>query len=173
VKIQNLRITPCLWFAEEAEDAARFYTSIFPNSSIGSIMRYGKEGHEIHGRPEGSVLTVDFELDGNAFTALNGGPLFNFNEAISFQVICETQDEVDYFWDRLSEGGDRSAQQCGWLKDRFGLSWQVIPAGAQELLAGPDAAGSQRAMRALLQMKKLDLAALQRAYRGEPAAVAD
>jgi predicted 3-demethylubiquinone-9 3-methyltransferase (glyoxalase superfamily) len=116
------RITPCLWFDHQAEEAAAFYIAIFSNSRIGRISRYGKEGFEIHGRLAGSVMTVEFELDGQAFTALNGGPMFRFNEAVSFQVQCETQAEVDYYWERLAEGGDETAQQCGWLKDRFGLS---------------------------------------------------
>jgi predicted 3-demethylubiquinone-9 3-methyltransferase (glyoxalase superfamily) len=166
MKLNGPRIAPCLWFDSEAEDAARFYTSIFPNSSISRTTRYGKEGFEIHGRPEGSVLTVDFVLDGQIFTALNGGPVFTFNEAISFQVICATQEEVDFFWERLSEGGDPAAQQCGWLKDRFGVSWQVVPARVQELLDSPDPERRGRVMQALLAMKKLDIAALESAYEG-------
>jgi predicted 3-demethylubiquinone-9 3-methyltransferase (glyoxalase superfamily) len=162
--IKNL--VPCLWFDTEAEEAARFYTGIFDNSRITDISRYGKEGHEIHGREPGSVMVVVFELDGHPFTALNGGPLFRFNESVSFQVMCETQQEVDWFWDRLREGGDPKAQQCGWLKDRFGLSWQVIPARAIELIRDPGSAKAQRATKALLKMKKLDLAALERAYDG-------
>lgn len=161
------RLTPCLWFDSEAEDAANHYVEIFPNSRIGRISRYGKVGFEIHGKPEGSVLTVDFELDGHSFTALNGGPIFQFNEAISFQINCETQDEVDYYWEKLTAGGDPNAQQCGWLKDRFGVSWQVVPTIATELLSDPDSEASQRATAAMLQMKKLDIAALQRAYAGE------
>ena len=162
--IKNL--VPCLWFDKEAEEAANFYTAIFDNSRITDISRYGKEGHQIHGREPGSVMVVAFELDGHPFTALNGGPLFKFNESVSFQVMCETQQEVDYFWDRLGEGGDPKARQCGWLKDRFGLSWQVIPARAIELIRDPDSAQAQRATKALLQMKKLDLAELERAYNG-------
>ncbi len=160
------RITPCLWFDCEAEQAARFYTAIFDNSRIVTISRYGEVGQEIHGRAAGSVMTVAFELDGQAFTALNGGPVFRFNEAISFQIGCETQDEVDHYWSRLGEGGDAQAQQCGWLKDRFGLSWQVVPNMLIAMLTDPDPAKSQRAMAAMLQMKKLDIAALQRAYAG-------
>jgi predicted 3-demethylubiquinone-9 3-methyltransferase (glyoxalase superfamily) len=167
--LEGHRIAPCLWFDSDAEEAASFYTSIFPNGAIRSVSRYGSEGQEIHGRPEGSVMTVEFELDGQPFTALNGGPAFTFSEAISFQVSCADQAEVDHFWDRLSEGGDRSAQQCGWLKDRFGVSWQVVPEGLERYLQGSDAAGSSRAMRALLQMKKLDLDAIRRAYEGEVA----
>ena len=158
------KIIPCLWFDNQAEEAARFYTSIFPKSRIGNITRYGREGFEIHGRPEGSVMTVEFVLDGQSFTALNGGPLFKFNEAISLQVDCETQKEVDYFWEKLSEGGDETAQQCGWLKDRYGLSWQIVPAILRRMLLKPDATASDRVMKALLQMKKLDIARLQQAY---------
>lgn len=159
-------ITPCLWFDNQAEEAAAFYTAIFRNSRIGRISRYGKEGFEIHGRPEGSVMTVEFELDGRAFTALNGGPVFRFNEAVSFQVMCETQEEVDFYWDRLTAGGDDKAQQCGWLKDRFGLSWQVFPRAMIEWVGDPGSEKSQRAMKAMLQMKKIDLEQLRRAYEG-------
>jgi predicted 3-demethylubiquinone-9 3-methyltransferase (glyoxalase superfamily) len=171
--LHGSRIAPCLWFDSEAEHAARFYTSIFPNSSIGRISTYGKEGHEIHGQPEGSVLTVDFVLDGHPFTALNGGPHFTFNEATSFQVLCSTQEEVDYYWERLSEEGDPAAQQCGWLKDRFGVSWQVVPVQVQELLDEGDPVRKGRVMEALLAMKKLDIAGLQRAYDGAPASHAE
>jgi len=159
-------ITPCLWFDNQAEEAAAFYTAIFRNSRIGRISRYGKEGFEIHGRPEGSVMTVEFELDGQAFTALNGSPVFKFNEAVSFQVICETQQEVDFYWDKLTAGGDEKAQQCGWLKDRFGLSWQVFPRILTELVGDPGSGKSQRAMKAMLQMKKIDMDAIRRAYEG-------
>jgi len=158
------KIIPCLWFDNQAEEAARFYTSIFPKSRIGNTTRYGREGFEIHGRPKGSVMTVEFVLDGQSFTALNGGPLFKLNEAISLQVDCETQNEVDYFWEKLSEGGDENAQQCGWLKDRYGLSWQIVPAILRRMLQKPDVTASDRVMKALLQMKKLDIARLQRAY---------
>lgn len=161
------KITPCLWFDNQADEAAIFYTSIFKNSKIGRITRYGKEGFEIHGRPEGSVMTVEFELDGQAFTALNGGPIFKFNEAVSFQVYCETQDEVDYYWENLTEGGDKNAQQCGWLKDKYGLSWQVVPRLLIELLSDPDPEKSQRTMKAMLQMKKIDLEKIKRAYDGQ------
>src|SRR5436853_3259365 len=160
------KITPCLWFDNNAEEAVNFYTSIFKNSKIGNISRYGEAGYEIHGKPAGRVMTIEFELNGHAFTALNGGPVFKFNEAISFQVGCETQQEVDYFWEKLSAGGDEKAQQCGWLKDRFGVSWQIVPAVLPELIGGPDAAKSGRVMEALLQMKKLDIAKLQRTYDG-------
>ncbi len=164
--LDGSRIAPCLWLDSEAEPAARFYTSVFPNSSIGRISTYGKEGHEVHGRSEGSVLTVDFVLDGHPFTALNGGPHFTFNEAVSFQVLCSTQEEIDFYWERLSKDGDPAAQQCGWLKDRFGVSWQVVPVQLQELMAEADPSRKGRVMEALLAMKKLELAQLQRAYDG-------
>lgn len=157
------RITPCLWFDEQAEEAARFYTGIFKNSKIGTISRYGEAGHEFHGKAPGTVMTVAFELDGQPFTALNGGPTFRFNEAISFQVNCQTQEEVDYYWERLSAGGDPNAQQCGWLKDKFGVSWQIVPTVVTDMMAGTDREKAERVMSALLQMKKLDIAALQRA----------
>jgi predicted 3-demethylubiquinone-9 3-methyltransferase (glyoxalase superfamily) len=158
------KITPCLWFDSEAEDAARFYVSVFENARIGRISRYGVEGFEIHGRPEGSVMTVEFEIAGQAFTALNGGPHFKFNEAISFQLPCETQEEIDHYWERLSAGGD--IQQCGWLKDRFGVSWQIFPAALPEMLRDSDKAKAARAMCAMLGMKKLDMAELRAAYEG-------
>lgn len=160
------KINPCLWFDHQAEEAANFYTAIFSNSKIRNISRYGKAGFEFHGKPEGSVMTVQFELDGQTFTALNGGPTFQFNEAISFQVSCKTQDEVDHYWNNLSQGGDEQAQQCGWLKDKFGVSWQIVPEVLGELLGSADAEKSQRAMQAMLQMKKLDIAKLQSAYDG-------
>ena len=158
------KITPCLWFDDQAEQAAKFYTEIFKNSKIKKITRYGKEGYEIHRKPEGSVMTVEFELDGQALTALNGGPVFKFNEAISFQVDCAMQEEVDYYWEKLSEGGDENAQQCGWLKDRYGLSWQIVPRALLEMLNDPDAKKSQRVMAAMLTMKKIDIETLKRAY---------
>jgi predicted 3-demethylubiquinone-9 3-methyltransferase (glyoxalase superfamily) len=165
-KIQ--KISPCLWFADEAEEAARFYTGVFKNSRITTITRYGKAGFEAHRRPAGSVMTVLFELDGQQFTALNGGPAFKFNEAISLQVYCETQDEIDNYWNKLSAGGDPKAQQCGWLKDRYGLSWQVVPVGMEKFFKDENSPGAQRAMEAMLQMKKLDIAELRRAYEREP-----
>ena len=158
------RIVPCLWFADEAEAAARFYTGIFKNSRITKVTRYGTAGFEAHGRPAGSVMTVAFELDGQPFTALNGGPVFTFNEALSLQVMCATQDEIDYYWEKLSAGGDPSAQQCGWLKDRYGLSWQVIPEKMDELFEDEQSPGAQRAMEAMLPMKKIDMAAIRRAH---------
>jgi predicted 3-demethylubiquinone-9 3-methyltransferase (glyoxalase superfamily) len=160
------RIAPCLWFDDQAEEAAEYYTSIFKNSRIVNIARYGEAGREIHGRPAGSVMIVVFELDGQEFTALNGGPLFKFNEAISLQVFCETQEEVDYYWEKLTQGGDPKAQQCGWLKDKFGVSWQVVPTIVSELLADHTSEKSQRAMAAVLQMKKPDIEAMKRAYEG-------
>ena len=158
------KITPCLWFDNQAEEAAKFYVSLFENSAMGAVTRYGKEGFEVHGRPEGSVLTVSFRLEGQEFTALNGGPHFKFSEAISFVVRCETQTEVDRYWDKLGGGGDQRAQQCGWLKDKYGVSWQIVPAALFEMMSGTDRIKSERVMRAVLQMKKLDVAALRRAY---------
>jgi predicted 3-demethylubiquinone-9 3-methyltransferase (glyoxalase superfamily) len=167
LKNMNAKITPCLWFDHQAEEAARFYTGIFKNSKITQISRYPKNGQEIHGQAEGSVLTVAFELDGQPFTALNGGPIFKFNEAVSFQVFCETQEELDSFWARLSEGGDPEAQQCGWIKDKYGVSWQIVPAILPQLVADPDRARVERTFQALLGMKKLDIAALKRAHSGQ------
>lgn len=160
------RITPCLWFDNQGEEAARFYVSIFPNSKIDMISRFGPEGQEHHRQPPGSVMTVEFVLDGQTFTALNGGPIFKFNEAVSLQVNCDTQAEIDHYWDKLSSGGDPQAQQCGWLKDRYGLSWQVNPSIVPQLLTNPDPAKRGRVMTALLQMKKIDLAALLAAADG-------
>jgi predicted 3-demethylubiquinone-9 3-methyltransferase (glyoxalase superfamily) len=157
------RIVPCLWFDNQAEDAAKFYTGIFNNSRITTVSRYGKAGQEVHGRPEGSVMVAAFELDGQSFTALNGGPLFKFNEAVSLQVMCETQEEIDYYWDKLSAGGDPKAQQCGWLKDKFGLSWQIVPRMMSELFKGPSSDKAERTMNAMLQMKKLDIDNLRNA----------
>jgi predicted 3-demethylubiquinone-9 3-methyltransferase (glyoxalase superfamily) len=151
------RITPCLWFDTEGEEAAALYTEIFDNSRILHVTHYGEAGP----RPAGTVMTVDFELDGQPLVALNGGPEFTFTEAVSFQVSCESQEEVDRFWARLSEGGEEGP--CGWLKDRFGLSWQIVPTVLHELVRDPDPARSQRAIEAMLGMKKLDIEALQRA----------
>src|SRR4029078_12533339 len=142
----------------------KFYTEIFKNSRINKVSRYGKEGYEIHHRPEGSVMTVAFELDGQAFTALHGGPGFKLNEAISFQVDCATQEEVDYYWEKLSEGGDEKAQQCGWLKDKYGVSWQIVPTILMKMLKDKDSEKSQRVMKAMLQMHKLDISTLKKAY---------
>jgi predicted 3-demethylubiquinone-9 3-methyltransferase (glyoxalase superfamily) len=159
-------IVPCIWFDSQAEEAATFYTSVFPNSKITRVTRYGKAGQEVHGRKPGSVMTVEFELDGQQFTALNGGPLFQLNEAISLQVMCEDQSEVDRYWEKLGQGGDKNAQQCGWLKDKYGLSWQVVPRVLIELVGDPESKASQRAMAALMEMKKLDIKALEKAYSG-------
>lgn len=153
------KIVPCLWFDTGAQDAAEFYTSIFPNSRITSTSRYPAEGQEIHGKETGSVMTVTFEIDGQAFLALNGGPQFTFDEAVSFQILCDSQEEVDYYWTRLSAGG--SEGPCGWLKDRFGLSWQVVPKALLDIMGGGDRDRAARAMKAMLQMKKLDIATLQ------------
>ena len=158
------KIIPCLWFDDKAEEAAKFYASIFKNSKIGNVSRYGKEGYEFHGKEDGTVMTVDFEIEGQQFVALNGGPIFKFNEAISFQVHCETQKQVDYYWEKLSKGGDEQAQQCGWLKDKYGVSWQIVPVVLTKMLQDKDAKKSQRVMKALLQMRKLDIKTLTEAY---------
>ncbi len=152
-------IAICLWFDNQAEEAARFYISIFRNSKIENISYYGKEGFEFHGREEGSVMTVGFTIDDQSFTALNGGPVFKFNESVSLQVFCRTQDEIDYYWNRLTEGGAEG--QCGWLKDKYGLSWQIIPDSLTELMSDPEK--TERVTRAFLQMKKFDIEALQKA----------
>jgi predicted 3-demethylubiquinone-9 3-methyltransferase (glyoxalase superfamily) len=152
-------IAPCLWFDNQAEDAANYYVSIFKNSGIDNINRYGKEGFEIHGQKEGTVLTVSFRINGQSFTALNGGPIFKFSEAVSFQVFCETQAEIDFYWSKLTEGGEEG--QCGWLKDKFGVSWQVIPEILPKLLSDPTR--SERVTKALLQMKKFDIEKLRKA----------
>jgi predicted 3-demethylubiquinone-9 3-methyltransferase (glyoxalase superfamily) len=168
MQIGAKKITPCLWFDTEAEDAAKLYVSVFPDSRIKRISRFGTEGFEIHGKKAGTVMTVEFELGGQTFTALNGGPQFKFDEAISFQVHCETQEEIDYFWRKLTEGGG-SEGPCGWLKDRFGLSWQIVPTALPEMLMDADRAKADRVTKAFLQMKKFDIAALRRAYVGEAA----
>ncbi len=160
------KIAPCLWFDNQAEAAAKFYTGIFKKSKIVAITRYSEAGREVHGRPVGSVMTVAFKLDGQFFTALNGGPIFKFTEAISFQVFCATQKELDYYWTKLSKGGPKNAQQCGWLKDKFGVSWQVVPEIMAELFVDADSEKSQRTMQAMLKMKKLDIAKLKRAHAG-------
>jgi predicted 3-demethylubiquinone-9 3-methyltransferase (glyoxalase superfamily) len=156
------QIVPNLWFDTEAEEAAAFYCSVFPNSRILHVARYTEAGP----RPAGTVMTVEFELDGNRFVGINGGPQFRFDEAVSFQITCETQDEIDHYWERLTEGGEES--QCGWLKDRYGLSWQVVPSGMEEVFSDPDRDRARRAMEALLGMRKLDLAALRAAADGVP-----
>jgi predicted 3-demethylubiquinone-9 3-methyltransferase (glyoxalase superfamily) len=167
--INASKLTPCLWFDSEAEEAADFYVSIFENSKIKRITRYSKGGHDIHKRPAGSVMTVEFELDGLTFTALNGGPIFKFDEAISFQVSCDTQDEINYYWSRLTANGG-SEGPCGWLKDRFGLSWQVVPSALIDMLADHDSEKTERVTNAFLQMKKFNIAELRRAYEGAGAA---
>lgn len=166
MQLKPQKITPYFWFDSQAEEAARFYTSVFRDAGIERVTRYGKAGVEVHGQPEGAVMTVTFRIEGQQFVALNGGPAFQFSEAISFLVSCDSQAEVDYYWERLSEGGDPGAQQCGWLKDRFGVSWQVVPAPLLEMLTAPDPERSERVMQAMYPMKKLDLATLVRAYEG-------
>ena len=158
------KITPFLWFDTQAEQAAQFYTSVFKNSAVKQISRYGEAGRDVHGKEPGSVMIVEFELDGQTFTALNGGPHFKFTEAVSFQVSCDSQAEIDEFWRKLSAGGEEG--QCGWLKDKYGLSWQIVPAVLPQLLGSDDAARRDRVMAALMTMKKFDIAALQRAYAG-------
>ena len=160
------KIVPCLWFDRQAEEAARFYVTLFKNSSVGQISRYTEAGRETHGRAPGEVMVVAFDLDGQSFTALNGGPQFKFNEAVSFQVMCKNQKEIDTFWEKLSEGGDPNAQQCGWLKDKFGLCWQIVPRVLADMMADPDSSKTSRVMLAVMGMKKLDIKTLERAYRG-------
>ena len=161
------KIVPNLWFDTQAEEAARYYISIFKNGRIGRVSYFGKEGYEIHKMKEGTVMTVEFELNGQQFLGLNGGPVFRFNEAVSFIVNCENQDEVDYYWEKLSAGGEQNAQQCGWLKDKFGLSWQVLPTILDEMMMSEDNEKKGRAMEAMLKMKKLDIAALEKAFDGQ------
>jgi len=160
--MQMQKITPFLWFNDKAEEAVKFYASIFKNSKIGTITRYADEVAQVAGRPKGSVMTIEFQLDGQRFTALNGGPEFKFTEAVSFVVNCNTQEEVDHFWEKLSEGGAKS--QCGWLKDKYGVSWQVVPTALIEMLQDKDPKKSERVMHAMLQMSKLDIKTLQQAY---------
>lgn len=163
-KITRGKISPNLWFASNAEEAVKYYTSIFKNSAIGLISHYGKEGFDIHGMPEGTVLTIEFQLEGQHFVALNGGPMFQFNEAISLVVNCDTQEEIDYYWEKLTAGGDPKAQVCGWLKDKFGVSWQVAPNIVADIMAGKDQAKVDRAMAAIMKMKKLDIKTIMAAY---------
>jgi predicted 3-demethylubiquinone-9 3-methyltransferase (glyoxalase superfamily) len=159
------KISPCLWFDDDAEDAVKFYASIFKDAKVDNVTRYGKEGYEIHKKKEGSVMTIDFEIEGQKFLALNGGPIFKFNEAISFQIYCDTQEEIDYYWDKLTEDGDKNAQVCGWLKDKFGVSWQVVPVALIKMLEDKDSRKTERVMKAMLQMQKLDIDALRKAYQ--------
>ena len=156
------KITPCLWFDNQAEEAAKFYVSIFKNSKVGSVARYGEEGAKVSGRPKGTVMTVTFQLDGQEFMALNGGPMFKFTEAISLIVNCKTQQEVDELWEKLSKGGEEGP--CGWLKDKYGLSWQIVPTVLGEMMQDKDPEKSERVMKAMLQMKKLDIKSLEQAY---------
>jgi predicted 3-demethylubiquinone-9 3-methyltransferase (glyoxalase superfamily) len=165
--IEMQKISPCLWFDDNAEDAVKFYVSIFKNSKIGNVTRYGKEGYEIHKKKEGSVMTIDFEIEVQNLLALNGGPIFKFNEAISFQIYCDTQDEIDFYWEKLTEGGDKNAQVCGWLKDKFGVSWQVVPVALIKMLQDNDSKKTERVIKAMLQMHKLDIDALTKAYQEE------
>jgi predicted 3-demethylubiquinone-9 3-methyltransferase (glyoxalase superfamily) len=159
-------LTPCLWFDGRSLEAATFYTSIFPNSRILGESHYTEAGQKIHKKPAGSVMTVAFELNGQPFTALNGGPQYQFTEAISFQIACDTQEEVDHYWNKLGEGGDPKAQVCGWLKDKFGVSWQVFPKQLILWISDPDRQKAQRVTSAMMQMKKMDLEALRKAYQG-------
>jgi predicted 3-demethylubiquinone-9 3-methyltransferase (glyoxalase superfamily) len=158
------RITPFLWFDDRAEEAAAFYVSIFNNSSVGKVTRYDEEASKASGRPAGSVMTVEFQLEGQSFVGINGGPHFKFTEAVSFVVNCETAEEVDHFWSKLSAGGEES--RCGWLKDKFGLSWQVVPTVLTEMLADKETTKAKRVTHALLQMDKIDIPTLQKAYDG-------
>jgi Uncharacterized protein conserved in bacteria len=160
------KITPFLWFDDQAEEAAKFYTSVFKNSKVGKSTRYGKAAEKAAGRPAGSVMIVEFELEGQKFTALNGGPVFKFNESISFVVNCDTQEEVDYFWEKLSADGGQESE-CGWLKDKFGVSWQVVPTVLIEMLQDKDSEKSERVMKAMLQMQKIDIKKLNAAYAGK------
>lgn len=157
--------TLCLWFNNEAEEAAKFYTSIFKDGKIGKIQRYGKEGFEFHHKPEGSVMTVDFTANGLDFVALNGGPEFKFNESMSLIITCDTQEEIDYFWEKLTSGGGKEVQ-CGWLRDKFGVSWQVTPTIFNEMMDSKDKAGASRAIQAMFGMKKFDIEKLKKAYQG-------
>jgi predicted 3-demethylubiquinone-9 3-methyltransferase (glyoxalase superfamily) len=167
MQIAGPKIAACLWFDTQAEEAANFYVSVFKNSKIGSISRYGKAGQEVHGKKPGTVMVAAFEIAGQKFTALNGGPNFKFTEAVSFQVMCETQDEIDYYWEKLTAGGQEGP--CGWLKDKYGLSWQVVPSAIPRMMTDADSAKSDRVMSAFMKMKKLDVATLERAFEGADA----
>jgi|HubBroStandDraft_5_1064220.scaffolds.fasta_scaffold32855_4 predicted 3-demethylubiquinone-9 3-methyltransferase (glyoxalase superfamily) len=159
------KLSTCLWFDTQAEEAANFYLSVFKSGKINAVSRYGKAGRDVHGKEAGSVMVVEFEIEGRTFTALNGGPHFKFNEAVSLVVKCDSQDEIDHFWNALTEGGKES--QCGWLKDKFGLSWQIVPSQLPEIMSSGDAVARDRVMAAVMRMKKFDLAALQSAYAGK------
>jgi predicted 3-demethylubiquinone-9 3-methyltransferase (glyoxalase superfamily) len=161
------QISPCLWFDGQAEEAARFYVSVFKKGKVTAITRYPSVGQDVHGRAPGSVMTVEFVLNDLPFMGLNGGPNFKFNEAVSLMILCDTQAEVDYYWEKLSQGGDPSAQACGWLKDRFGLSWQVVPKGLIKMWKEPKSPGTERAFAAMMEMKKLDIAKLKAAFKGK------
>jgi predicted 3-demethylubiquinone-9 3-methyltransferase (glyoxalase superfamily) len=165
--IAGKTITTCLWFDTQAEEAAKFYCSVFKNAKITQVSHYPEAGQEVHKKPAGSVMVVAFEIDGMPFIALNGGPNFKFDEAVSFQIMCETQADIDYYWEALTEGGQEGP--CGWLKDKFGLSWQVVPSAIPKMMADPDTKKSARVMNAFMTMKKLDLAAIERAYAGKAA----
>jgi predicted 3-demethylubiquinone-9 3-methyltransferase (glyoxalase superfamily) len=167
MQIARKSVTPCLWFDTQAEEAAKFYCSVFKNSKITSTSRFPDAGQDVHHKPAGSVMAVAFELDGQPFTALNGGPQFKFDEAVSFQVMCDTQAEVDHYWNALTKEGQEGP--CGWLKDKFGLSWQVVPSAIPKMMTDPDAKKSARVMNAFMKMKKLDLETLNRAYEGPEA----
>lgn len=158
------KIVPNLWFDGNAEEAVDFYVSIFRNSAVGQISRYGEAGKEIHGQPAGKAMTIEFKIEEQSYLALNGGPDFKFSEAISFVVNCENQEEVDYYWDRLSKEGDPTAQVCGWLKDKFGLSWQIVPTILGKMMLDPDAKKRDSVMNAFLTMKKINIADLEKAY---------
>jgi predicted 3-demethylubiquinone-9 3-methyltransferase (glyoxalase superfamily) len=164
--IISQKLTTNLWFEKEAEEAASYYVSVFKDGKIGRIAHYTEEGFEIHRMPAGSVMTIEFEVAGQSFLGLNGGPHFKFNEAVSFIINCESQEEVDYYWNKLGEGGDPNAQMCGWLKDKYGLSWQVVPTVLNDMILDPDQEKANRAMAAMLKMKKLDIKTLEKAYNG-------
>jgi predicted 3-demethylubiquinone-9 3-methyltransferase (glyoxalase superfamily) len=166
--IAKRKIMPCLWFDTQAEEAAKFYCSVFKNSKLGTVSHFPNAGQDVHGKPAGSVMTAEFELDGQPFLALNGGPQFKFDEAVSFQIFCDTQKDIDYYWDKLTGGGGQEGP-CGWLKDQFGLSWQVVPSAIPQMMSDPDTAKSARVMNAFMKMRKLDIAAIERAYAGQAA----
>jgi predicted 3-demethylubiquinone-9 3-methyltransferase (glyoxalase superfamily) len=166
--IAKHKIVPCLWFDTQAEEAAKFYCSVFKNSKLGAISRYPDVGQDIHRRPAGSVMTVEFELDGRPFVALNAGPQFKFDEAVSFQIYCDTQADIDHYWDKLTGGGGQEGP-CGWLKDKFGLSWQVVPSAIPAMMSDPDSGKFARVMAAFMKMKKFDIATIERAFAGRVA----